>query len=538
MSRYGLIRVVLVTALVAIAAAVWGVGRIQSSADESSTHAITAGQQMLIAMLDQETGLRGFINTRDRRFLEPYLSGRSRVETAISYARRYATDRDDRGLVGTQVAFVRRWQGLAESQISEISAGLHPTVADALRRKALMDRFRSANARFLANKQADRNHDRRMAGIISIAAILLLGTAFALASWVLFERPARREAMRRRLLAQFADALQVARSEREAFDVLKRHLEGWLERSRVVVMIRNHSQNRLEAATTLAETPLLAKELANAAPESCLSVRLAKPHLRQPGDQGLLVCELCGALPEPSACVPTIVGGEVIGSVLVQTPEPLGQAQTEDLTTSVTAGGPVIANLRNLALAELRAATDALTGLANHRSVGDTLNRMVAQAGRGKWQLTAIMFDLDHFKRVNDIHGHAKGDEVLATVSAVVRSCVRESDFVGRYGGEEFVVLLPDTAREGGRMLAEKLREAIEALEVPDLDRRLSASFGVATLPSDAINGDQLLRAADRALYAAKNGGRNRVEVVRSSGQTRDEAPEGGRLDDDLVAGS
>jgi diguanylate cyclase (GGDEF)-like protein len=185
----------------------------------------------------------------------------------------------------------------------------------------------------------------------------------------------------------------------------------------------------------------------------------------------------------------------------------------------------------------MRAATDALTGLANHRAVGDTLNRMVAQAGRSKTPLTAIMSDLDHFKQVNDIHGHAKGDEVLATVGAVLTNCVRESDFLGRYGGEEFIALLPDTSRSGGAMLAEKLRRAIEDLEIPNLDRRLSASFGVAMLPGDALNGEQLLRAADRALYAAKNAGRNRVEIV-TSGEGRDEPAESGRLDDDLVTGS
>jgi diguanylate cyclase (GGDEF)-like protein len=210
------------------------------------------------------------------------------------------------------------------------------------------------------------------------------------------------------------------------------------------------------------------------------------------------------------------VGGEVVGSVIVQTPKTLGEHQLEDLITSVSAAGPVIANLRNLAIAELRASTDGLTGLANHRAVQDTLNRMAAQAGRMKVQLAAILFDLDHFKKVNDVHGHAKGDEVLASVGAAVAATVRESDFVGRYGGEEFVALLPDTSREGAAQLAEKLRTGIEALEIPDLDRRLSASFGVAVLPGDAMTGEQLLRAADRALYAAKNAGRNRVEVVHS----------------------
>jgi diguanylate cyclase (GGDEF)-like protein len=536
-SRYGLIRIVLVTAILAIAVAVWGVGRIQASADDSSTHAISAGQRMLIAMLDQETGLRGYINTHDSRFLEPYRLGRMHLETAIAEVQQSKGDSSAKHRIGAQIDAARRWQRLGEQEVAAVLAGKRTGVADALRRKAVMDRFRIANTLFLDQKQQDRGHDRRLASIVSIAAILVLGTGFATLSWVLFERPARRDARRRRRLVSFGDALQVARTEREAFDVLKRHLEGWLNRARAVVLIRNASQNRLEAATDLDDAPYLAEKLESAAPESCLAVRLAKPHRRAPGDGGLLLCDVCGELPSCSSCVPTIVGGEVVGSVIVQTERALGDVQTEDLQTSVTQAGPVIANLRNLAIAERRASTDALTGLANHRAVSDTLNRMVAQASRAKSPMTAIMFDLDHFKRVNDIHGHAKGDEVLATVAAVVQSVVRDSDFVGRYGGEEFIALLPDTARQGGVMLAEKLRQAIEELEIPDLDRRLSASFGVAMLPGDAVNGEQLLRAADRALYAAKNAGRNRVEVVRS-GEDRDEAAESGRLDDDLVTGS
>jgi diguanylate cyclase (GGDEF)-like protein len=492
---------------------------------------------MLIAMLDQETGLRGYVNTRDVDFLEPYRTGRTHLETAIADEQRYAQDSRDKPRIAAQIKIAREWQRLAETEIASVLGGKRARRSDALRRKVVMDRFRMANASFLADKQADRERDKRTATIVSLAAILILGAVFGTISWLLFERPARRDALRRRRLAGFSDALQVSRTEREAFDVLKRHVEGWLGRARAVVMIRNASHNRLEAVTTLEATPVLAKQLENAAPENCLAVRLAKPFPRQPGDDGLLVCEICGELPEASTCVPTIVGGEVIGAVVVQTPQPLDHHATEDLDTSVTAAGPVIANLRNLAIAERRAATDALTGLANHRSVGDTLNRMVAQASRTKAPLAAIMFDLDHFKHVNDIHGHAKGDEVLATVSAVVQSNVRDSDFIGRYGGEEFVVLLPSTSHDGAAMLAEKLRRSIEELEVPDLDRRLSASFGVAAMPRDAVNGEQLLRAADRALYAAKNSGRNRVEVVRSSAEARDETVEDERLDDDLVAG-
>jgi diguanylate cyclase (GGDEF)-like protein len=98
---------------------------------------------------------------------------------------------------------------------------------------------------------------------------------------------------------------------------------------------------------------------------------------------------------------------------------------------------------------------------------------------------------------------------------------------VGRYGGEEFVALLPDTDLDGALVLAEKLRSAIEMLEIPGLDGRTTASFGVALLPMHAVTGEQLLRVADHALYAAKNAGRNRVEIVRS-GELREEAAERG----------
>src|SRR3954467_14489109 len=145
MSRYALIRVVLVAGILAIAAAVWGVGRIQSSADGSATHAITAGQQMLIAMLDQETGLRGYINARDDHFLEPYRAGRTRLETAIPDVRRFATDGDDKPLIAAQVTAARRWQRLAESELTKVDAGGRPTIADAFHRKSFMDRFRAVN---------------------------------------------------------------------------------------------------------------------------------------------------------------------------------------------------------------------------------------------------------------------------------------------------------------------------------------------------------------------------------------------------------
>jgi diguanylate cyclase (GGDEF)-like protein len=125
-----------------------------------------------------------------------------------------------------------------------------------------------------------------------------------------------------------------------------------------------------------------------------------------------------------------------------------------------------LGNLRNLAIAELRAATDSLTGLPNKRGVEDTVKRMVAQSLRSGVPLTALMGDLDHFKSVNDRHGHGRGDEVLAAVGAVFGDTLRAGDFAGRYGGEEFLVLVPDAGGDSGLLIAERIRAGVAALHI------------------------------------------------------------------------
>ena len=130
------------------------------------------------------------------------------------------------------------------------------------------------------------------------------------------------------------------------------------------------------------------------------------------------------------------MGGEVIGSVLVEHERPFDDDTTRQVADSVAEAAPVIANLRNLAIAEMRAATDGLTGLPNQRAVHDTLKRMVAQAGRTVSPLALILFDLDRFKAINDSFGHGRGDDVLAAIGDIAAHTVRGSDFVGRLGGE------------------------------------------------------------------------------------------------------
>jgi diguanylate cyclase (GGDEF)-like protein len=212
-----------------------------------------------------------------------------------------------------------------------------------------------------------------------------------------------------------------------------------------------------------------------------------------------------------------VVGGKVIGSVLLSRPTPFDEADEHRIRESVSQAAPVLANLRNLAIAEFRAATDGLTGLPNKRAVTDTLKRMFAQAAAERSPLALLMLDLDHFKQVNDNMGHAIGDQVLANVAAVMRGAMRSRDFAGRNGGEEFAILLPDTEIASALRIAERVRAAIAEMSLPGTDVVVTVSVGVAGYPEHASTPDRLARLADAALYLAKRQGRNRVELAEPS---------------------
>ena len=314
--------------------------------------------------------------------------------------------------------------------------------------------------------------------------------------------------------AEFADILQSANGEDEAHQLLQGHLERTLPATAAVVLNRNNSADRLEAVTPLPPGSPLAETLRGAEPRSCLAVRGGRAHSERGGRSPLLSCPVCARVPGASSCVPLVVGGEVIGSVLLSRPAPYSEAEEQRIRESVSQAAPVLANLRNLAVAEMRAATDGLTGLPNKRAVTDALKRTFAQAAMTKAPLALLLLDLDHFKQVNDKYGHAAGDQVLASVGAALRSVVRDQDFAGRNGGEEFAILLPETEIAAALGVAERVRASIAELTLPGTDVPVTISVGVAGFPDHAGTLERLEQLADAALYVAKRQGRNRVELA------------------------
>jgi len=522
-SAYWRLRLLLAVAVLTIAGSVWLVSQAQRSAADRAYGESAAGQRMLVAMLNQETGFRGFALTRREEFLQPFKEGVRDFERALRDADSLAGAKRDERDLSAQAASAREWRAMAKTELGLLRSDRDRSFESGpvLMRKQVFDRFRVQNSRLQRDLAAERTRTLDRVGLVSVAVILLVAFFFFGLSYFLIDRQARaarrrreREREYKRTQNEFAETMQIMRDEGEAHTLVKTHLERTVNGALVVVLNRNASSDRLEATTAVPAGSPLSKTLIDAEPASCLAVRLAAPYSQTSGDRPLLACSLCGASESDITCVPSLVSGEVIGSVNVQHSNAPSREERERVADSVTQAAPVLANLRNLALAEARAATDALTGLPNKRACGDTLKRMVAHAGRSVSPLSALLLDLDHFKQINDTFGHGIGDDALAAVGEVISTNLRTSDFAGRYGGEEFLVLLPDTDREGAAQAAEKLRTSIARIEVVGLERQITASLGLACYPMDAGDADTLVRMADRALYAAKNGGRNRVEVA------------------------
>jgi len=182
--------------------------------------------------------------------------------------------------------------------------------------------------------------------------------------------------------------------------------------------------------------------------------------------------------------------------------------------------------LANRKLAEL-ATTDSLTGLLNRRAIYEHLDREFHRSQRYGNPFAVLLLDIDHFKQVNDNHGHAVGDRVLEMVGGILRETVRQTDFVSRYGGEEFLVLAPETPRVNAMVLAERVRARVESTSrAADALPTVTVSIGLAVSDQvDVRQCEELVQLADVALYEAKDGGRNRCVMATEPRRPGDAPP-------------
>ena len=215
----------------------------------------------------------------------------------------------------------------------------------------------------------------------------------------------------------------------------------------------------------------------------------------------------------PVAVVPVIYADRTMGALLACSDDPARVWQENEILLMRTVADQVSVAVKHARLfqeTQQQALTDSLTGCVNRRSFEMQLERDLHFATRTSQPVALVMLDIDHFKHVNDKYGHDAGDTVLRIIANALREELRGVDTAARYGGEEFAIILPQANLEGALVVAERLRSRVENTEVPGVGT-ITASLGVAVFPAHASSRDLLVTNADRALYRAKNSGRNRT---------------------------
>jgi diguanylate cyclase (GGDEF)-like protein len=309
-------------------------------------------------------------------------------------------------------------------------------------------------------------------GVIAGLSLLVgvIGVLMAVRARQLDHRRAVAEHQFRIAQVELADALQTAHTETDAYALLRRHLERTVPGSEVIVLRRDGSAGAVEPATFVPDSTTLARRLRTDAPWTCDAIRTGRPHETGAGCNPETRCSLCGADGRRSLCVPAVVGGELVGSVLVEHRDELSEVERLRIIDSVAQSAAVLASLRSLARAEARSAADDLTGLPNRRALQGNLRRMTAQAGRALSCLSLVTLDVDHLRRLNENLGDSKGDLALAAVAHTAAELLRTSDLATRVEGGEFVLVLPDTHKDGAIEVAEKIRLGITRVDIPGLD--------------------------------------------------------------------
>jgi len=317
-------------------------------------------------------------------------------------------------------------------------------------------------------------------------------------------------------LFAMTDLLQSADCHEHAGAVLEATSKRLLPEFGGALYVFNNSRDRLDLIQSWNLTERFAP-IETLLPASCWAIKRGKPQINnRESDQLCCFHHLCDA---PTLEVPMMARGSLYGLLVFANDGIDAEARLVQAKRIARA----LADSMSLALSNIslneklktQSMRDPLTGLYNRRYMEDALERSLASSARDKTPTSVVMIDLDNFKRLNDEFGHAKGDAVLRDVAAHLVGSLRPSDTVCRYGGEELLLIFPNTGIDQAAMKAEELRMGIERLSdshgVP-----ISASFGIAEHPNSTTDPRQLIAMADAALYAAKKDGKNCVRRAAS----------------------
>lgn len=331
------------------------------------------------------------------------------------------------------------------------------------------------------------------------------------------------------LINELNSYLQVCRSLEETYPIIAHYARKIFADDSGALYLFDEGHNLVDVVATWGDDSLFVR--AEIAPDDCWALRQGRLHAVDSEAEAIVCNHLKGPTGHGYVCAPAVAQGEMIGVLCVvfdaadagaapNGGDVLRRSDESRIRLVSMAADNLAMALVSLKLREAlrrQSVRDPLTRLFNRRYLEETMTRELSTCRRGERQLGVVMLDIDHFKEYNDSHGHDAGDFVLVEIAEIVRGKLRSMDIPCRYGGEELVLVMPGASKEIATARAEAVRQAVEQhafLYKGKPLARVTASLGVAAHPADGNSAAELLKAADSALYLAKNSGRNRVVVA------------------------
>lgn len=322
------------------------------------------------------------------------------------------------------------------------------------------------------------------------------------------------------LLNEMGDVLQSCMNLEEIYEVLGVFGERFLPGHSGAFYVIHPEQKHAEAVAIWGKH---ISSLSAFTTDTCWAMRRGRVHIYIPGQVGLPCNHIQEDPPISTICVPLAAQGGTLGLLYTQCEHSGPFDHCQQLTITVAERAALaISNMRLQETLRMQSIRDPLTGLFNRRYMDESLKRELARAGRREYSFAVVMADIDHFKLFNDQHGHQAGDVILQALSAYLAGSVRGEDVVCRYGGEEFVIILPEMVADNASKRINEICKGVRQLTVEYRDQHLgglTVSIGVACYPQHGKDASSLLQSADQALYIAKKAGRDRVVLAAKVGE-------------------
>ncbi|MDB6441989.1 diguanylate cyclase [Pseudomonas sp. 21TX0197] len=517
---------------------------------------LTSLRGLLELVVDAETGQRGYIITGDDRFLQPYYATMTNLPEGLrTLEALYATDpeQEQQAVQGIRALVDEKMANLAETIKLRRDKGYDAAMQVVMQGvgKGLTDRIRESIATQVKGEMDEvvQLDQQLVQKALLAVAFSLSGTLLTLVllTWLFLrmreairqtensaleasQESSRVEAgmvlLRKRnreisLLGEMSQLLQTEMTLAEGLKVTAEYCNHLLAGTAGSVYLYSQAADLFELAGEWGDGQPASPTII---PHECWGLRRGNAHHGVLG-QPLICCEHYSPLDPASErnqsnlCLPLIAYGEVMGMFYIRklaeagSQEAFSETQMEIAKSISEQVALALSNVKLRNALHDKSIRDPLTGLFNRRYMEETLNREMARAQRMESPLSVVMLDLDHFKQINDMHGHAVGDAVLRSVANLLKQSLRTSDVACRYGGEELMLILPNCTSEHAVQKAQQLCDSVRALIITEAGKAISvtASFGVASTGIGHFDAAELVGMADKALYQAKETGRDRV---------------------------